>query len=84
MEQALGRGDVAVSLQAAGRTEVWETGFAGVWWLRHFGDDDRIAAEVIEITPVPDIVAAHPDDIAAAALRLLAELERAGKEALDA
>ena len=84
LEQALGRGDVAVSLQAAGRTEVWETGFAGVWWLRHFGDDDRIAAEVIEITPVPDIVAAHPDDIAAAALRLLAELERAGKEALDA
>jgi hydrogenase-1 operon protein HyaF len=84
LEQALGRGDVAVTLDAAGRTEIWETRFAGVWWLRHFGGDDRIAAEVIEITTVPDIVTAHLDDIGAASLRLLAELERAGKEALDA
>lgn len=84
LEQALGRGDVAVTLDAAGRTEIWETRFAGVWWLRHFGGDDRIAVEVIEITPVPDIVTAHPDDIGAASLLLLAELDRAGKETLDA
>lgn len=84
LEQTLGRGDVAVTLEAAGRTEVWETRFAGVWWLRHFGSDDRIAAETIEITAVPDIVTAHPDDIAAASRRLMAELAPAGKEALDA
>jgi hydrogenase-1 operon protein HyaF len=84
LDQALGRGDVAVSLEAAGRSEIWETGFAGIWWVRHFGGDGRVASEVIEITPVPDILAAHPDDIGAALQRLQADLARQGKETLDA
>jgi hydrogenase-1 operon protein HyaF len=75
LEAALGRGDVSVALEAAGKSEIWETRFTGVWWLRHFGGDGRVAAEVIEVTPVPDILAAHPDDISAAAARMAAELE---------
>ena len=75
LEAALGRGDVSVALEAAGTSEIWETRFTGVWWLRHFGGDGRVAAEVIEVTPVPDILAAHSDDISAAAARMAAELE---------
>lgn len=84
LEQALGRGDVAVTLEAAGKSEIWETRFAGVWWVRHFGGDGRVAAEAIEITPVPDIVSAHPADIGAASVRMQAEFGGARKETLDA
>ncbi|MDE3027686.1 MAG: hypothetical protein KGH84_04750 [Paracoccaceae bacterium] len=75
LEAVLGRGDVSVALEAVGKSEIWETRFTGVWWLRHFGGDGRVAAEVIEVTPVPDILAAHRDDIGAAAARMAAELE---------
>ncbi|EEW25309.1 hydrogenase expression/formation C-terminal domain-containing protein [Rhodobacter ferrooxidans] len=81
LETALGRGEVSVTLQSAGRSEIWETRFAGVWWLRHFGGDDRIAAEVIEIAPVPDILVTHADEITAASALMLAELASMTKEA---
>jgi hydrogenase-1 operon protein HyaF len=70
LEQALGRGEVSVAFEIGGRSELWETSFAGVWWLRHLGAGDQIAAETIEITPLPDILTSHPDDIAVAAARL--------------
>jgi hydrogenase-1 operon protein HyaF len=77
LEATLGRGEVSVTLAAAGRSEVWETQYAGVWWVRHFGVDGRVASEAIEVTSLPDILAAHPDDISAAARRLGDDLEEA-------
>jgi HupH hydrogenase expression protein, C-terminal conserved region len=74
LEEELGRGDVAVALDVAGRSEIWETGYAGVWWVRHYGGDDRVAAERIEITTVPDIIVTHRADIEAAAARLRDDL----------
>ncbi len=77
LEAALGRGEVGVTLAAAGASEIWETRFAGIWWVRHFGGDGRVASEVIEVTHLPDMLAAHPDDIKAAAGRMATELEEA-------
>lgn len=74
LESALGRGEVAATFDASGQSEVWETRHPGIWWVRHLGGDGRVAAETIEITPIPDILAAHPDDIRAGAARLVAEL----------
>ena len=64
LEERLGHGDVSAMLDVAGRSEVWETGYAGVWWVRHFGAGDAVAAERIEITAVPEILVAHSADIA--------------------
>lgn len=75
LDDALGRGEVSAALTLAGDSLLWETRFAGVWWVRHLGAGGQIAAEVIEITPVPDILASHPDDIAAAATLLAATLQ---------
>jgi hydrogenase-1 operon protein HyaF len=80
LEVALGRGEVAATFDASGQSEVWETRHPGVWWVRHLGGDGRVAAETIEITPVPDILAAHPDDIRAGAANLVAELARTTEE----
>ncbi|MBI1217314.1 MAG: hydrogenase expression/formation protein [Rhodobacteraceae bacterium] len=80
LETALGRGEVAATFDASGQSEVWETRHAGVWWVRHLGGDGRVAAETIEITPIPDILAAHPDDIRASAAALMAELAETTEE----
>lgn len=74
LEERLGRGEVEVLLTAAGTSEIWETRYPGVWWARHLGADDRVAAELIEITACPQILVTHNADIAAAGARLRDEL----------
>ena len=76
LESLLGHGEVRVELDLAGRSEVWETAYAGAWWIRHRGAGDRIATELITVCPVPDILMAHSADIQAAALRLRSDLQR--------
>lgn len=64
LQQRLGRGEVAASLDVAGGSEVWETRYPGVWWVRHVGAGDRIAVERIEITAIPEILVAPREDLA--------------------
>jgi hydrogenase-1 operon protein HyaF len=77
VRQVLGQGEVRVALQAAGRSEIWETRYAGVWWIRHLGERDEVAAEEIAVTPIPALLAAHREDIATAAARIERDLEEA-------
>jgi HupH hydrogenase expression protein, C-terminal conserved region len=70
LESLLGRGEVLAELNVAGKSEIWETGYSGVWWVRHYGDGGKIASQSIEITACPKILAADADDIAAAAARM--------------
>lgn len=77
LEDRLGRGEIEALLTVAGTSEVWETQYAGVWWIRHLGAGNKVAAEYIEVAPTPQIFASHHDDVAASAVRLkdsLAEL----------
>lgn len=70
LEAALGQGEVTVTIDAAGESELHETAYPGVWWVRHFGAGRQLLTERIEITPLPDVLAAAPEDIAAGARRL--------------
>ncbi len=70
LAETLGEGEVACALEVAGRSEVRETGFAGVWWIRHFGADETVAVEEIAVTRIPAILVSHPDDVAHASRRL--------------
>ncbi|MGD9671362.1 MAG: hydrogenase expression/formation C-terminal domain-containing protein [Hyphomicrobiaceae bacterium] len=69
----LGRGEVQAVVEVAGRSEVWETAYSGVWWVRHLGADGQVAAEEIAITRVPAFLASHPEDVRAAAQVLRSE-----------
>lgn len=71
---ALGAGEVDAVVQAAGDTRVRETGVAGVWWVTHANADGETVAEFIEVTPVPEILKTHPDDVRAGLQRLRARL----------
>ncbi len=66
LDERLGRGEVSAEVEAAGRSEVWETAFAGVWFVRHHGEGGRISSESIEVTKVPVLLESHPDDARAA------------------
>jgi HupH hydrogenase expression protein, C-terminal conserved region len=66
----LGRGEVSATIESAGRSEIWETAYAGVWFVRHLGCDGAVVTETIEIRPAPLILFSHPDDRRAAAARL--------------
>ena len=80
LEALLGRGEVRVELDLAGRSEVWETGYAGAWWIRHRGAGERISSEEIAVCPMPEILATHPTDIEAAARRLCRDLQKAAPQ----
>ncbi len=75
LDDFLGRGEVSATLDVIGRSEVWETQFAGVWRVRHHGAEG-IATDLIEITVCPRILSADRRDAETAARRLAEALER--------
>lgn len=83
LEQRLGRGEVAVEMDVVGRSQAWETAYAGVWWVRHWGAE-RMAVELIEIAAVPKILLADRDDARVAAERLRRDLSTNSEEMADA
>ncbi|MEE4217202.1 MAG: hydrogenase expression/formation C-terminal domain-containing protein [Xanthomonadales bacterium] len=74
LEELLGRGEVTAELEVSGRSSVWETAYAGAWWIRHRGAGDKISSEEIAVCPVPGILVTHAADIEAAALRIKQEI----------
>ena len=74
LEELLGRGEVHVDLDLAGASEAWETRYPGVWWIRHRGKNGKITSEEIAVTPIPEILVTHPEDVRAAAMRLKNDL----------
>jgi hydrogenase-1 operon protein HyaF len=70
LDQRLGKGEVKVSLDAAGQSTIHETAFPGVWWSSHADEAGRVVAMLIEVTSVPDIVRADIEDMRLAYRRL--------------
>jgi hydrogenase-1 operon protein HyaF len=70
LQRELGQGEVTARLEAAGPSEVRETSYAGVWWVTHRDQTEKVIAECIEVSRVPAILASQPEDIRAASLRL--------------
>ena len=70
LREALGKGVVTAHLDAAGTTEICETACPGAWWVTHRGETGEVLAELIEICPVPAILAAPAEDVAQGLERL--------------
>jgi hydrogenase-1 operon protein HyaF len=56
LEQRLGHGEVTAVVQAAGRSDIRETGIPGVWWSRHEDEAGRLIALLIDIADVPPLL----------------------------
>jgi len=74
----LGSGEVRATLDADGESVLQETQCPGVWWVQHHNPGGGVMSAFIEITPVPDLLRAHPDDIRGGQQRLTRLLEDLG------
>jgi hydrogenase-1 operon protein HyaF len=66
----LGDGEVRAVVNSGGTSTVFETQFAGVWWIRYEDGEGLMLAEQIAVARVPEILLAHPADISVAHARL--------------
>lgn len=71
LERRLGTGEISVTLTAAGKSEIFETSFSGVWWSRHADETGRIVAMLIDVAFLPEILKADIDDVRLSHRRLL-------------
>ncbi len=56
LKDLLGTGEVQVTLNTLGSSEIVETIIPGVWWCTHFNEAQEKIAEFIEITRIPDLL----------------------------
>ena len=70
LQHVLGAGEIEVRINALGTSLLRETGFAGVWWVRHEDGNGKLLCESLEVTDEPEIVRAYRTDIQAASARL--------------
>jgi hydrogenase-1 operon protein HyaF len=77
LQQVLGEGEVQATVHAQGVSKMRETRVSGVWWIEHFDQQGELIAELIEVTRVPEILSSAPDEIAAGARALRAQIAMA-------
>ena len=70
IEAALGEGEVRAELDALGPTTILETSFPGVWLVTHRNTENEVIGRLIEVTRIPDLLLAQPEDIHAGLARL--------------
>jgi hydrogenase-1 operon protein HyaF len=70
LRERLGRGEVCITLDADGESTLQETNCPGVWWVQHHNPGGGVMSAFIEITPVPELVRAHKDDMQSGLERL--------------
>lgn len=64
LREKLGAGEISVTLQANGESTLNETSCPGVWWVTHHNEQGAVTSQFIEVTFVPELVKAHPQDVA--------------------
>lgn len=72
----LGDGEVSASVDTLGLSEIKETRFSGIWWLKHYNTDEEIVAELIEVTSLPDILNTQTSDLTLSLNTLRSHLEK--------
>jgi len=63
LHETLGQGQVVATLEAEGESTLSETVCPGVWWVTHHNEQGAVVSEFIEVTFVPELLKAHPDDV---------------------
>ena len=64
LRERLGEGEIAVTLQAEGESTLSETACPGVWWVTHHNEQGVVTSQFLEVAFVPELVKAHPEDVA--------------------
>lgn len=75
LNESLAQGCVTVLSRGYGNCRITSTGTTNVWWVQYFNSQDRNILNSLEITKMPEVACAAPEDIADSAERLLEVLE---------
>jgi hydrogenase-1 operon protein HyaF len=70
VDERLGRGPVDTLSRAYGKCQVSSTLAPNVWWVRYYNSMDVLILNTLEITDVPAVLCAAPEDLADSATRL--------------
>ncbi|MCP4932941.1 MAG: hydrogenase expression/formation protein [bacterium] len=70
LEDLLGRGEVSAIVNIMGETQIWETAYSGVWWLRHKDTGDKVISDQVAVTIIPEILKTHKSDVKSSLERL--------------
>jgi hydrogenase-1 operon protein HyaF len=70
LKETLGYGEINVSIDAMGPTEIYETAIPGIWWVTHYNSEEENVGEYIEITELPELIKTDPLEIQQAGSRL--------------
>ncbi len=75
LQQQLGPGRVSILSRGYGNCRISSSGTRNVWWVQYFNSQDRNILNSLEITGVPNVACAAPEDLADSAERLEEILE---------
>ena len=70
LQQQLGAGSVSILSRGYGNCRISSTATRNVWWVQYFNSQDRNILNSLEITDVPSVACAAPEDLADSAQRL--------------
>lgn len=67
LKKLLGRGELAIELNALGVSKIVETAFSGVWWVTHMNAAGEKVGDALEVGLVPELVGTTTSEVAVAA-----------------
>ncbi len=74
--EALGLAGISILSRGYGDCRIRRTGLHNVWWVQYFNSPGQLILNTLEITTLPQVVMAAPEDLADSASRLREILER--------
>ncbi len=75
LDERLGEGPVTILSRGYGNCRITSTATNHVWWVQYFNSQDRNILNTLEVTTVPTVACAAPEDISDSASRLSEILE---------
>ena len=70
IDQRLGRGPVDILSRAYGKCQVISTQTPNIWWVRYYNAMDTLILNTLEVSDIPEVVCAAPEDLRDSAERL--------------
>lgn len=70
LDERLGRGQVTILSRGYGNCRITSTGVRNVWWVQYYNSNEGLILNTLEVSDIPDVACAAPEDIEASAQRL--------------
>jgi hydrogenase-1 operon protein HyaF len=70
LAQRLGGGSVTILSRGYGNCRITATGTQHVWWVQYFNSEDTLILNTLEVSDVPSVACASPEDIVDSCERL--------------